>query len=436
MKFLFVTVFLSVYARSVISLFCYWNTGCPYNYFSSRTPYNAARGDIRDSVIKLTDCEPISIWGLVRHGKRNPGAELALTMKNAIVIREYVVSSYENGNSSLCAQDIENLRELGADYGMFENAYQLSEEGYQEMMDIGKRFKQAFPKLLNKLESQSYTFRPAFGKWMQKSAEGFVNGLANGNLDIEKATTDFDIMDPYTTCGKYQRDVKKNPEIYLESNKYLETTEFLATKDRIQRRLGIDYPLTNENISALYDLCRYTWSSKDKMSPWCALFTTEDLKVLEYAGDLKHYYRNGYGNSINAHLGQIPLSDLFKSFQLAKDGKGKKIIAYFTHATMMDMLYTALNLFKDDVELTGSLRNPDRKWRTSKLSIFGANMFAVLSRCNRENKTDYNVVFYLNEEPLKPICEQGVCTWEEFENKFKTMNSNTDMCQFKSLPYI
>lgn len=54
MKFSLLTVFFCVYVQSVTSLYCYWNTGCPYNFFSSKTPYNAVRGDIRDSVVKLT----------------------------------------------------------------------------------------------------------------------------------------------------------------------------------------------------------------------------------------------------------------------------------------------------------------------------------------------------------------------------------------------
>lgn len=116
------------------------------------------------------------------------------------------------------------------------------------------------------------------------------------------------------------------------------------------------------------------------MSPWCALFTTEDLKVLEYYGDLRHYYRNGYGNKINPRLGQIPLVDLLKTFQQAVDGKGKKIVAYFTHATMIDMVYTALDLFKDNDPLTSAQRNSDRKWRTSKWTTFGANLFVVLNK--------------------------------------------------------
>ena len=151
--------------------------------------------------------------------------------------------------------------------------------------------------------------------------------------------------------------------------------------DRIQRRLGISYQLTDTNITALWDLCRYTSSGlTGTLSPWCALFTTEDLKALEYIADLRHFYRSGYGTSINELFGQITLTDLLKSFQDVKSGKGKKITTYVSHATMMDMVYTALKLFKDDDPLTGSVRNPNRKWRSSKLAVFSANLMIVLNK--------------------------------------------------------
>lgn len=148
----------------------------------------------------------------------------------------------------------------------------------------------------------------------------------------------------------------------------------------MQRRLGID-SLSDAGIKSLYDLCRLAWSGiENKFSPWCALFTTEDLRVLEYVGDLEHYYRSGYGTSINAILGRIPLADLFKNFQAAKAGTGLNLAVYFSDSSTLDMVCTALNLFKDESPLSGAKRNPKRKWRTSKLSVFSANLVAVLNR--------------------------------------------------------
>ena len=34
-------------------------------------------------------------------------------------------------------------------------------------------------------------------------------------------------------------------------------------------------------------------------SPWCAVFTEEDLKLVEFRDDLDDYYKDAYGNDVN-----------------------------------------------------------------------------------------------------------------------------------------
>lgn len=50
---IFNIMILSVSIKSVDSSICFWDSGCPYKYFASETPYNVVRGDIRDSIIKI-----------------------------------------------------------------------------------------------------------------------------------------------------------------------------------------------------------------------------------------------------------------------------------------------------------------------------------------------------------------------------------------------
>ncbi|XP_023934980.2 multiple inositol polyphosphate phosphatase 1 [Bicyclus anynana] len=435
MKTILVITFLCIHEAA--SNYCYWNTGCPYKYFSTETAYNSVRGDIRDSVIKLTGCNPVSIWGMYRHGKRKPSSHFSEKIKAALPIRNYVVESYENGHSSLCAQDVDNLRDWKFDSKFFDGVIDITEEGRQEMTRIGNRLKETFPSLLDHLPKGSYKFRSAKGIWIEKSIESLVSGLGVPNLIIDEAKPGLDVMNPYSTCGAYQKNVKSNPAVYVESAKYLKNSEYLATKDRIQRRSGIEYSLTDENVTALYDLCRYTWSAVDrKSSPWCALFTKDDLEVLEYEQDLRHYYRNSYGTAVNEVFGKVPLGDLFTNFESVTKGGGNKIVAYVTHSTMLDQMYTALGLFKDSNPLTGANRDRDRKWRTSKISVFSANLVAVLNRCVKEGSSEYNVVFYLNEEPIRSICEEGVCSWEDFDAKLRpTVNTTIDFCEFTSKHY-
>lgn len=101
---------------------------------------------------------------------------------------------------------------------------------------------------------------------------------------------------------------------------------------------------------------------------------------MEYMGDMKHYYRNSYGSRFSKKFGEVTMADLLKKFRLAKDGKGEKFTGYFTHATMVNMIYAALGLFEDKKPLTADHRDPRRKWRSSTISSFSANIVAVLNR--------------------------------------------------------
>ncbi|CAG9785009.1 unnamed protein product [Diatraea saccharalis] len=432
MQILFLICFC-LYISFVNSLFCFWNSGCPYRHFSTKTPYNLVRGDIRDSQIKVKGCKPVSIWSLYRNGKSYPDKETANHMENAVSIRNYIAESYTKGKCSLCAQDVDNLINWKMDTKLFKGINALTDEGYQEMYSIANRLKATFPDLFSHLKENEFVFRPTAAGRIEESARAFVNGI-DDRLFIENVKIN-DTITPYTSCGKYESEVKSNPKTYEEAANYQKSSEYLAMKDRVERRTGLDFKLTDENVTALYDLCRFTWSGINGIaSPWCALFTSEDLQVLEYVEDLNQYYKNGHGSPTNVLFGRIILTDLLKTFQRSKAGEGKKITTYFGQSTAIDMALSSLGLFKDKEYLRSSKRNRDRKWKSYKMSSFSANIMAVLSRCNLNGKDDYTVVFYLNEEPIKSICLEGICPWNEFEEKFKPfLDTDTSFCDFNAI---
>jgi hypothetical protein len=90
--------------------------------------------------------------------------------------------------------------------------------------------------------------------------------------------------------------------------------------------------------------------------------------------------RYGYGGSTNVILRSAALEDLFQTFQEAISKTTRIFMGYFTHDSLITMIYTALGLYRDEEELSGSKRNPDRKWRTSSMTPFAANFIAVLHK--------------------------------------------------------
>lgn len=86
--------------------------------------------------------------------------------------------------------------------------------------------------------------------------------------------------------------IKENQATYQEQVAFEGSEEIRGLVDRVNIRLGIQgstdmgpelgvfEKLTLDDIKLIYDLCRFEVSRSPKMvSPWCAAFMEEDLKV-------------------------------------------------------------------------------------------------------------------------------------------------------------
>lgn len=72
------------------------------------------------------------------------------------------------------------------------------------------------------------------------------------------------------------------------------------------------------SIACICFTCRYV----TRPSPWCAAFTPEQLKLLEYGDDLFYFYRSGYGHEyLNKNLGCGLVKDLYDRFERTVNGK-------------------------------------------------------------------------------------------------------------------
>lgn len=94
----------------------------------------------------------------------------------------------------------------------------------------------------------------------------------------------------------------------------------------------------------------------------------------------KIVYKNFLLSQVNENLGRLPLKDLYDTFLSTVEGGGRKVTGYFTHDTMMEMVFCALGLYKDDPPLQALLMDGERSWRTSYIGAFSVNLVAVLNR--------------------------------------------------------
>ena len=70
-----------------------------------------------------------------------------------------------------------------------------------------------------------------------------------------------------------------------------------------------------EDIFIMYDLCRYEQArTPEETSPWCAVFDSEDLKILEYYEDLKYWHKEGYFYELNTQFACPLMENLVETF--------------------------------------------------------------------------------------------------------------------------
>ncbi|CAH0398511.1 unnamed protein product [Chilo suppressalis] len=416
-------------ANLVLCNNCYWNDGSSYQLFSSKTPYDTVRGDIRDYPVP-ENCSAVTVWLLNRHGNRNPGDDDTDAMKVIAGLKDEIVDSFNAGKSKLCAQDVDDFKRWKWNETMEVSQSYLTGTGYEELYNIGRRIKERYPHLLKGSQDDFY-FRTTNEQRTVTSSMAFVHGLTeNSNLSlvVDGPWPRDDVIRPYENCDRYQKEVKYSQESSDQLDAYYKSPEYVAVQNNVQNRLGIPTQLSADDIYTFYDLCRYyrSWDPQLR-SPWCSVFTKEDLVVLEYKDDVRHYYRNGYGSWISVSLGGPAVKDLYESMEASIQGNGKNLIAYFSHDTMIEMTACAMGLFKDN-ELFGATRNPERLWRSSVVGAFAANIMAVLNRCETSGQQSYKVQLFLNEKPID-LCPLEGCEWKDFREKFQSFSTaNLDFC--------
>lgn len=145
------------------------------------------------------------------------------------------------------------------------------------------------------------------------------------------------------------------------------------------------------------------------------MFTTDELKVLEYAADLGSYYEYGHGSEMNRHIQCSTVRDMVLHLESDADPRVK---IYFGHSSALLLHLTAMGAFQDETKLKakdyGNLL--ERQWSTGKLSPFAGNLVAVRYSNNQ-------VKFFLNEELIRfDWCTNGVCGIQDVKEKYEHLN--------------
>ncbi|XP_011308505.1 multiple inositol polyphosphate phosphatase 1 isoform X1 [Fopius arisanus] len=423
MRIFLCLIFLATHSLPKELDYCFANEEEPYLYFGSKTPYRIARPR-ETSHGSIPNCKPVQIWMLARHGTRYPQKGAVQRMEELPEIRDRIIRSHEEyGRGRLCHEDLKKLKEWSPhDQMTLEYASKLAPEGWREGNELGKRLRNAYPDLISaakNVNSKNYTFRSIRGARSESSMIALMEGLFEDKDAVEPVPTPRSdaLLRGDQNCRRWAEEKKGT---YEERDGFIDGREYHQLQQNVSRRIGFD--VSPETIHNMQDICRFeTAWSRDELSPWCAVFSKDEWKILEYIDDLQYYYASGYGLQINSLIGCFPLQDLFSHFRDLEDPRMKtpKGVFYLsTSRILMDFLHT-IDIAKDSERLLANNFRymANRKWRVSLISPFFSNFVAVFHRCEHSEVSN-KVTFYLNDElVMYEGCEEGICDWDYLKKK-------------------
>ncbi|XP_075973827.1 multiple inositol polyphosphate phosphatase 1-like [Anticarsia gemmatalis] len=421
----------------------------PYLFFGTKTAYIFANKDNPSTrVHEVPGCQPIAFWLLNRHGTHNPEANEMPELQRLADLKRNILTNYKNGNfrdtnQRICQSDLNLLERWEWNERInLTFAGDLTVDGYMTTQQLGQAWKQRFPGLLTP-NQHNYLFKFVNDQRSSNAFKAFTEGLFGSDadsLDIPKEN-DEKLLRPYKFCPAWTKEVEENNDTVSQLAIFESKREYQEMISNISLRLGFNYDVQKEVIQRIYQMCRYNkaWDVV-KVSPWCAAFTREDLKRLEYAEDLETYYKYGYGSPLNKDIGCTLVKDMMNFFEKhsadVDTPQQPRALIHFSSAAMLLLTLTALGAHQDIVPLTGdnyhSTNVQARKWTTSTMMPFNANIAAVLYKCTQNGKFQvnepYQVLFLENERPMYlDKCRVGLCDWSLVKHRYQELANKCDL---------
>ncbi|XP_068183081.1 multiple inositol polyphosphate phosphatase 1-like [Antennarius striatus] len=437
---------------------CFWNDADPNipaiaKYFTTKGRYEEVNPYLIEDILAVNrsilqppsaQCREIHLTAIIRHGTRYP------TIKNIKKMRKLydLVKSSASGGESW-------LQEIQTQWTMWyteDMDGRLVHKGVNDLKHLAIRLSKLFPSLISeeKLRGGFIKFITSSKHRCVNSTLSFIAGLtelwAISDKEFDHAVNDA-LMRFFDQCTKFVEEVDNNPSALLEMDRFKQGPEMRRVQEKIADRLRVPYhSITEEMTEAAFYLCAYEFAIKTVNSPWCRLFDEVDAQVLEYANDLKQFWKRGYGHTINSRSSCILFHDLFSRLEnAANDNKSGRqvteaVVVQVGHAETLLPLLTLLGLFKDPDVLTSTnyATQSQRSFRTSHMLPYAANLVFVLYDCGGG---DLRLQPLLNEKPVTfpGMTGQGgsMPRYEDVRENYRELLEGCDFeteCQLFKLP--
>ncbi|CAK6953137.1 multiple inositol polyphosphate phosphatase 1-like [Scomber scombrus] len=381
-------------------------------YFNTKGRYEEVNPQLTEDILAVNrsvlqlpsaQCQEIHLTAIIRHGTRYPSTNHIKKMQKLYK----VVMNNASGEQSW-------LHEIKTNWTMWYNEDmdgRLVQKGVQDHKHLSIRLSRLFPSLISEenLQSGHIKFITSSKHRCVNSTLSFKAGLTE-EWDIKDTEFDHAVNDAlmrfFDKCTKFVEEVDNNPSAVEEVDRFKQGPEMRRVQEKIADRLSVLHSLiTHDMVEAVFHLCAYEFAIKTVNSPWCRLFDEDDAKVMEYASDLREFWKRGYGHDINSKASCILFHDVFNRLDKAasENKSGQQVTEAVTvqvgHADTLLPLLTLLGFFKDNNTLTSTnyINQSERSFRTSLMLPYAANLVFVLYDCGGG---DLRLQPLLNEKPV------------------------------------
>uniref|UniRef100_UPI0037E72345 multiple inositol polyphosphate phosphatase 1-like n=1 Tax=Semicossyphus pulcher TaxID=241346 RepID=UPI0037E72345 len=409
-------------------------------YFSTKGRYEEVNPYLIEDILAVNrsilqppsaQCREIHMTAIIRHGTRYP------TVKNVKKMQKLsdLVKSSASGKESW-------LREIQTQWTMWyteDMDGRLVQKGVKDHKHLAVRLSKLFPSLLSEEK-----LRGGFIKFITSSKHRCVNSTLSFIAGLTELWTitdkEFDhvennaLMRFFDLCTRFVEEVDNNPSALSELDKFKYGPEMRRVEQKIADRLRVPYnTITDDMAEAAFYLCAYEFAIKTVNSPWCQLFDEVDAQVMEYANDLKQYWKRGYGHDINSKASCILFHDVFSRLDRAvsENRSGLQVTEAVTiqvgHAETLLPLLTLLGFSKDSEILTSTnyATQSQRSFRTSHTLPYAANLLLVLYDCG---DGDLRLQPLLNEKPVTfpDVAEASMPLYQDVRERYRELLQGCD----------
>ncbi|XP_074531291.1 multiple inositol polyphosphate phosphatase 1-like [Halichoeres trimaculatus] len=411
-------------------------------YFNTKGRYEEVNPYLIEDILAVNtsvlqppsaQCREIHLTAIIRHGTRYPTAKNIKEMQQL-----YNIVLYNATDKHMWLQEIQTQWTMWYTEDM---DGRLVQKGRDDLKHLAVRLSKLFPSLISeeKLRSGLIKFITSSKHRCVDSMLSFKAGLTE-QWAIKGTDQEFDhavndaLMRFFDLCTRFVEEVDKNASAVEEVEKFKQGPEMRRVQQKIADRLGVPYSLiTHDLAEAAFYLCAYEFAIKELNSPWCQLFDEDDAKVMEYASDLREFWKRGYGHDINSKSSCNLFHDL--TDRLDKAAREKKLGQQVTeavtiqvgHADTLLPLLTLMGFFKDNDTLTSTnyATQTHRTFRTSHMLPYAANFLLVLYDCGNG---DLRLQPLLNEKPVTfpGLSEISMLPYQEVRERYRELLQGCD----------